>query len=337
MVHGLFNKLLLLINQSILSTKRDPTIKRNNLVKKAVIDIGTNTFHLLIAEISNQKPIHIIYKKTIAVKLGEGGVNKGFIAEAAYQRGIDALLTFRKELNIHQIENIKATATAAVRDASNGLNFINDALAKAEIKIEIIDGLQEAEYIYVGAKSAGVLSANTSLIMDIGGGSVEFIICNQQLIFWKKSYRLGAARLLADFYHEDPISKNTISKIHQLLASILTDLFEAVTMHQPTELIGTAGSFDSFAELNAIKNNSNFEANSQLQYLFNEIEFHNLLVEIIASSHQQRKDMKGLITLRVDMILMASILTQFIIKQTKIKRVITCTYYLKEGLLMSDF
>ena len=306
-------------------------------MKKAVIDIGTNTFHLLIAEIQHQTDIEIIYKKTIDVKLGEGGVNKGFIADAAYERGINALIEFRKELDQHQIKNIKATATAAVRDASNGAKFIKDALAKADIQIEIIDGLKEAEYIYEGVKSTKVLSANTSLVMDIGGGSVEFIICNQQLIFWKKSYRLGAARLLADFYFEDPISKTTVSKIHQFFAQTLTDLFEAVQIHQPTELIGTAGSFDSYAEMNAIQNNSIFDANIQNRYDFKEVEFNNLLENIIASTHQQRLNWKGLIPLRVDMILMASILTQYILHQTKIKQITTCTYSLKEGLLMSDF
>lgn len=306
-------------------------------MKKAVIDIGTNTFHLLIAEIHNQTDIEIIHKKTIAVKLGEGGVNKGFIADTAYQRGINALIVFRKDLDLHQIKNIKATATAAVRDASNGTEFIKDALAKADILIEIIDGLKEAEYIYEGVKGANILSANTSLVMDIGGGSVEFIICDQQLIFWKKSYRLGAARLLADFYFEDPISKTTVSKIHQFFAQTLTDLFEAIQIYKPTELIGTAGSFDSYAEMNAIQNNYIFDANIQHQYEFNEAEFNDLLKNIIVSTHQQRSNWEGLIPLRVDMILMASILTQFILQQTKIKQIITCTYSLKEGLLMSDF
>ena len=100
-----------------------------NSKTKAVIDIGTNTFHLLIAQVDEDKNIQVIHKNTIAVKLGEGGVNKGFITEAAYQRGIDALIQFRKELNDNGIKDVFATATAAVRDASNGQEFIDMALA----------------------------------------------------------------------------------------------------------------------------------------------------------------------------------------------------------------
>jgi exopolyphosphatase/guanosine-5'-triphosphate,3'-diphosphate pyrophosphatase len=301
---------------------------------KAVIDIGTNTFHLLIAEVSDQKITSIIHKNTIAVKLGEGGVNKGFIADAAYQRGIAALITFREELNLHHIDKIKATATAAVRDATNGKDFIEEVLAKANIKIEIIDGLKEAEYIYLGAKAAGVLNDETMLIMDIGGGSTEFILCNETTIFWKKSYRLGAARLLADFYEEDPISSQTLDQIHQHFSTQLIDLFEAILHHKPKKLIGTAGSFDTYAELISIKNDSIFDGNFTNHFNFNFDDFTALLVEIINSTNQERKEMKGLIPLRVDMILMASILTKFILEKSCIKEVETCTYSLKEGLLI---
>lgn len=304
--------------------------------KKAVIDIGTNTFHLLIANVDENKNIDVVYKNTIAVKLGEGGVNKGFITPEAYQRGIDALILFRKALDEHQMDSVKATATAAVRDASNGRDFIADALTKANIKIEIIDGLKEAEYIYQGAKGAGVLNGETAMIMDIGGGSIEFILCNQNEIFWKKSYPLGAARLLADYYqHENAIDATTVAEMEKAFELMLVELQSAIEKLNPTKLIGTAGSFDSYANIVSVRKNKIFDAGYTKSITHNFDEFSSLLKEIIASTHQQRKEMEGLIPLRVDMILMASILTNFIIKQSGIQEVITCTYSLKEGLLLS--
>lgn len=308
-----------------------------NSTIKAVIDIGTNTFHLLIAEVDQSNNIKVIHKNTIAVKLGEGGVNKGLITEAAYQRGIEALMLFRKELDEHQINEVLATATAAVRDASNGEAFIKEALEKANIHIILIDGLKEATYIYAGAKGAGILSDETVLIMDIGGGSVEFIICNQQEVFWKNSYQLGAARLLADFYTtEDPIAEDTIQNIEKLFEDKTKALFEAIQEFKPLELIGTAGSFDSFANITAIRNHTIFDASTMRDFRFDLSAFTSLLKEIITSSHQQRLNMEGLITLRIDMILMASILTQYILNKGKMEKVTTCTYSLKEGLLLSE-
>jgi exopolyphosphatase/guanosine-5'-triphosphate,3'-diphosphate pyrophosphatase len=304
---------------------------------RAVIDIGTNTFHLLIAEVIDQNQINIIYKNTIAVKLGEGGVNKGFIAPQAYARGINALIEFRKQIDSLQITNILATATAAVRDASNGQDFIKEAYQKSQISITLIDGLKEAEYIYTGAKGAHVLSNTADLIMDIGGGSVEFIICNRDQIFWKNSYQLGAARLLADFYvNEAALKTDEITNIHNLFQQKLTDLFDAIKTFKPIKLIGTAGSFDSFATMVTIDKKDVYNANIHQSFSFNKTEFMELLDTIIKSNNQERKAMKGLIPLRIDMILMAAILSKFVVKQFKIKEIVTCSYSLKEGLILSS-
>ncbi|WP_442794632.1 Ppx/GppA phosphatase family protein [Pelobium manganitolerans] len=306
------------------------------MTTKAVIDIGTNTFHLLIAEVDAEKNIGVVYKDTIAVKLGEGGVNKGYIAEEAYDRGINALLRFKEALDRHHVEHVKTTATAAVRGATNGQQFIAEVKAKTGIVIELIDGLQEATYIYEAVKGADLLSDETALIMDIGGGSVEFIICNGEKIFWKNSYLLGAARLLADYYRqESAIEESTITAMENHFANTLIDFDEKIKLYQPKCLIGTAGSYDSYASIIALRNSTTFQPDTTKSYPFAFEEFTALLNELIASSHQDRVDMEGLIPLRTDMILMASILTKYVLEITDIQKVLTCTYSLKEGLLLS--
>ena len=119
-----------------------------------------------------------------------------------------------------------------------------------------------------------------------------------------------------------------------LFEAQLPDLFEAIKLNHPKKLIGTAGSFDSFAALDAIENNKVFDSEKQKSYLFSFINFSKLITKIIASTHKERLQMDGLIPLRVDMILMAAILTSYILEQSKIEQVITCTYSLKEGLLI---
>jgi exopolyphosphatase/guanosine-5'-triphosphate,3'-diphosphate pyrophosphatase len=302
---------------------------------KAVIDIGTNTFHLLIAEVIDQNQINIIYKDTIAVKLGEGGVNKGFIAPQAYERGINALIEFRQQIDKHQIKNILATATAAVRDASNGQDFIKEAYQKSQISITLIDGLKEAEFIYAGVKGACVLSNTTDLIMDIGGGSVEFIICDQEQIFWKNSYQLGAARLLADFYTKnESLEPAIIDEMNILFQQKLINLFDAIKTFKPIKLIGTAGSFDSFATMVTIHKKDVYNANIHQSFSFDKTKFMELLEKIIKSNHQERVAMKGLIPLRIDMILMAAILSKFVTENFEIKEIVACSYSLKEGLIL---
>lgn len=303
-------------------------------MNKAVIDIGTNTFHLLIGKVNDQK-LEIIFKETIAVKLGEGGgISKGEIISTAYQRGLDALKLFSNEIKKRNISIIKATATAAVRDAKNGKQFIEDVYNLTQIEIDIIDGQEEASYIYQGAKAAAALGEQTSLVMDIGGGSVEFIICNQQNIFWKNSFRIGAARLLADFYKSDPLLDEHIDQLNQHFDHTLSSLKDVLVKYKPQELIGTAGAFDSYRDMILMKEYSSLN-NEIILFPIKQDQFLKLLNSLIKSTHKERKQIPGLIPLRTDMILMASLLCKYILEESTIQKNISCSYSLKEGLLYS--
>jgi len=298
---------------------------------KAVIDIGTNTFHLLIGEAKDNKT-DIIFKQTIAVKLGEGGgISRGEIIPTAYQRGLDAMAVFGEEIKKRNITHVKATATAAVRDAKNGAAFIEDLYQLTQINIDIIDGLQEAFYIYQGAKASGILTDERTLLMDIGGGSVEFIICNEKEIYWKNSFRLGAARLLSDFYN-NPLNTEDLNLLNAHFKHTLPSLIAALNKHQPKVLIGTAGAFDSYRDIILAKSG---KPSKNVIFNLEEPDFSALLDKIIQSTHEERVKIKGLIPLRTDMILMASVLTKFILSKSGITQVKACAYSLKEGLLHS--
>ena len=115
----------------------------------AVMDLGTNTFHLLIAE-GNASDCKEIVHIHDSIKLGEGGINKGIIQPEPYQRGIISLQNFKQEIDKHNVAHVRAIATSALRNASNGQDFIYEVADKTGIQIEIINGEQEAEYIYKG-------------------------------------------------------------------------------------------------------------------------------------------------------------------------------------------
>jgi exopolyphosphatase/guanosine-5'-triphosphate,3'-diphosphate pyrophosphatase len=301
----------------------------------AAIDLGTNTFHLLITEPGESIVPGNIYKETIVVKLGEGGINQGFISDVAYIRGIRAMEKFAELIQLHQVTEVKAVATAALRSASNGQGFIAEVKIKTGINIEIIDGEKEATFIYKGVRKVVKMGQLTHLIMDIGGGSVEFILCNAEEIFWKKSYPLGAAKLMEQFHHSDPISKEDMDAITAHLDNTLAELFTECRKYTPQNLIGSAGAFESFAEM-VKRRFSPDEADSNLPG--KEIDlarFQELAALLIRSTHQQRSEMPGLIPLRVDMIIVATIITNYIIGNLQISKLLLSDYSLKEGVLFS--
>ena len=298
-------------------------------MRAAVIDLGTNTFHLIIADLG-ATGIEVLYKTNVPVRLGEGRLNDNLIIPAAFQRGIDTLKAFRATIDRWSVNGVRATATSAVRSAKNGQDFVQAALDQANIAIEVINGDQEAAYIYQGVKATGVIT-ETSLIMDIGGGSTEFIICNADTWLWKKSYDIGAARLMQAYFKSDPINRHDQERILQRVESLTQDLKQEVRKYQPKVLIGSAGAFETFAGMI----HPQLDLKSTPTAPIPMPDYHSLAAKLIASSHAQRSQMEGLIPLRVDMIVMASLLTNYVLSSFNLQQMHLSTFDLKMGVLQS--
>ncbi|WP_175635738.1 Ppx/GppA phosphatase family protein [Pedobacter ghigonis] len=300
----------------------------------AVIDLGTNTFHLLIAEV-NTTTFEILYKTNVPVKLGEGRINDNVIIPAAFERGVNCLKNFQNTIAEYNVDRVRATATSAVRSAGNGNDFVKAVKEATGISIETISGDEEAELIYQGVKLSGAIQ-ELSLIMDIGGGSVEFILCNAEQLIWKKSYNIGAARLMQQFFKSDPLSDEDKQAILFRIQEQLTDLFEICEKYKPQILIGSAGAFETFAELLTRKHNEAIDIAQIKTYLFNYDDYIEIALRLINSTHQQRVEMPGIIPLRVDMIVIASLITNYVLGRCKINRLTLSTYDLKMGVLASQ-
>ena len=296
------------------------------------MDLGTNTFHLLIAEGDPNIP-NILFQTTNPVKLGEGGINKGLITPAAYDRGVKAMQEFSEEIAKHKVDQVKAIATSALRSASNGQAFIDEVKDKSGISIETINGDAEAGYIYYGVKAGGCLAKQNSLIMDIGGGSVEFILGNEDNILWKQSFEIGAARLMDKFHQIDPITPEAITKLNDYLETRLADMFTAVNGYQINDLIGSSGAFETFTEVIEAEHGNSFDIRKIKRYTFNIKDLIRVTDQLIGSSREERANNKSIIPVRVNMIVVASLVTRFIMNKLSINNVVMSTNSLKEGIV----
>jgi exopolyphosphatase/guanosine-5'-triphosphate,3'-diphosphate pyrophosphatase len=299
----------------------------------AVIDLGTNTFNLLIAEIYPDNTYKSLYKNKIASRLGEGGITKGIIQPEAFRRGLEALKTHHEAILKYEAGEIYAFATSAIRGASNGDEFVRQALEQTGITIQTISGEREAELIYYGVRSAVCLGDEHSLIMDIGGGSTEFIIANASGIFWKHSFELGAARLLEFFEPSDPIQPKEVEELRAYLMEQLQPLFAAVAQYKVSELVGSSGSFDSLAEMIACRFHNPSILKGQTEYLFDLGESEEIYNQLLFSTRAERLKMKGLIEMRVDMIVVSAIFVHLILTRLDIGNMRLSTFSLKEGVL----
>ena len=212
----------------------------------AIIDMGTNTFNLLIVETSDNNQYKIIFKDKAGVKLGKDGINNKLITPEAFERGINAISQHMESITRYNVEKIISTATSGVRSTENGKEFVDSIENKFGLKVRIISGDEEAELIYRGVKQVVKFNNENVLILDIGGGSNEFIIANSKGLIWKKSFKLGTARLLDMFKPSDPITLDQVKKVELYIDSELEPLYEAFEKYQPQKLIGCSGTFDSF-------------------------------------------------------------------------------------------
>ena len=209
----------------------------------AVIDLGTNTFNLLIFR-KEGEGFEFIHNHRFPVGLGMGGINENKIAKEAFDRGVDAIVQFKQTCYKHAVEQIKAFGTSALRGAKNGRQFCEAVSNQAGIQIEIISGLREAELIFEGVKLVHPFT-KSSCIMDIGGGSTEFILANEKGMQEFQSFDIGVSRMLQKFELSDPLTKENIQQIEAFLADNTSDFFQT---HSCDALIGASGSFETFFE-----------------------------------------------------------------------------------------
>lgn len=300
----------------------------------AVIDCGTNTFHLIIAEINEARGVKKIHKETLAVKLGEGAFAAGRITPAAMQRGIEAMQRFSEQAQRHKAEKTFAFATAAVRSAANGMEFIGRVKEESGIEIKLISGEEEAELIYYGVRQAVTMTEKVSLIMDIGGGSTEFIACNQEKIFGRFSFQLGASLLLQKFRPSDPVAGSEISTMENFFDETLHPLWMFLkAIPKADSLIGSSGSFDTFAQLAGWQFHNEDVLRGKTEYAISMDEYFKIHDVLMHSTRSERAALKGMVPLRVDMIVVASLLLNFVLKKTGIHRITWSDYALKEGML----
>lgn len=301
-------------------------------MRVGIIDLGTNTFNILIVELVEGDEIKYLLNTKSAVMLGSGGLSEGYISEKIFKRAFDVLSNFRDMLNEFNCEKVVAFGTSAIRSARNSDDFIGKVEKELNIVIEPISGDKEAEYIYYGVKQAVNFTDDNYLILDIGGGSNEFIIANKNELLWKHSFPLGGARLLERFKPSDPIEDIEIKEINHYLKSELKLLKEALEKYPVTKLVGSSGAFDSFAEIIHYKKHKTTLSKSIESSVISLSDFNNLYEEIIESSRTERLMIPGLEPIRVDTIVMASVFTKLSIEISGVNEIIQSSYSLKEGV-----
>lgn len=296
----------------------------------AILDFGTNTFNLLIAE-RRGRGFDILYTGKQPVKLGRGGIQDRFITPDAFERGFVAIQNHMEVIHSFNVEEIRAFATSAIRNAVNGKDFADQVRKRFGFRVRVIPGEREAELIYKGVRQAIRMTGQKVLILDIGGGSNEFIICSSAGIHWKQSFELGMARILELFNPSDPVTEEEIKAMEAYFRQELGPLFEAVNREKPVALVGASGSFDTFYAL--MKDRFGLPEEGKHGRDLPLKEYRKLHRILLLSTVEERKAMPGMEPVRVEMIVPATIFVSFVLRECGLGQMAHSEFALKEGVI----
>jgi len=296
----------------------------------AVIDIGTNTCNLLIANILPYGSFETIYDQKLPVKLGFGGIHKNILLPEAIDRGIKALQDHAKTISEYDISKISVVGTSALRGAANKGIFLEKVKQHFGWEIEIIDGELEAELIFRGVRLSLPDGIGKYLILDIGGGSIEFILADDNKIIWKRSFNIGIARALETIQISDPVLPSEIIAFEHWFDKNLQELWSICELYQPQTLVGCSGAFDTFMDIHEkavsdlkIRDVSEFPLEAYRK-------IHGILIN---TDHETRSKMEGMDKMRIEMIVIASVFTNFILRRLPVQKLLHTHNSLKEGVM----
>lgn len=295
----------------------------------AVIDLGTNTCNLLIAEY-HENFHQILYQGKEVVKLGKNGIDKNHLTPDGLERAIQAIRNHQQRISVHEVPEVVLLATSAIREASNRAWFQEEIEKSTGLQLQVISGEREAELIFKGVRLAFGEIDDHSLILDIGGGSNEFILTEAGKPVWKQSFPLGMARIIEQFPPSDPITPEENHQIATWFESRLEALWNRTRNAGITTLIGCSGAFDTLADL---IDQTPAGTKTRIRQDLPTADFTRIYEILIHSNTAERIRMKGMEPIRVEMIVPSVIFIKLVTERLKIQEIVQTDYALREGVL----
>ena len=298
-------------------------------MKIGAIDIGTNSMRLLVAEYKDGK-LENIKKYVNTTRIGQGVDKQGYITDDAIERNVKALIEFSNICKEQNCEKIYCMGTSALRDSKNKDLFVKLAKAKAGIDVDIISGEEESNLGFKGVLE-GLETSDDILVIDIGGGSTEFIIGNKEGIRFSKSENVGALRMTEKFLHKDPIDDEEFKSMSKFIYEEVKDTLEYIKSYRVKKIVGIGGTITSLSSMNQQLEVYSMEKIHNSSISMSEIEL--ILQNLKSMTLNDKKSLKGLQPKRADIITAGVEILHTIMKNIEIKKIIVSEYDNLEGLI----
>ncbi len=300
----------------------------------AAIDLGTNSFHLVVAKPSGNSRFEILDREKEVVRLGSGSGDMKELQPDAVERGVRTLERFRRIADAAGAE-VHAVATSAVREAVNRSTFLRRAWEEAGVRVDVISGVEEARLIHLGVLQSVPVFDQQALVIDIGGGSTEFVLGRGGNVLDARSLKLGSIRLTDRFFAKEPVKRKAVEEARAWIRAQLTPAARMVREHGGFEVaVGSSGTILNLAEVVQAR-----AGRPPLRKLsgasFTAAELADVVAELVAHPRAaDRLRVPGLDPKRADIILGGALVLEQAVGVLGIEEVVVSDFALREGVLL---
>lgn len=302
-------------------------------MKLAAIDIGSNSIHMIVVGAHANHAFEVIDREKEMVFLGRSVFEHGRLTEEAMAAGLEALGKFQKLATSHGVAEIRAVATAAVREAENGGDFLYAVSEKLGVMPQVISGSEEARYIYLSVRHAVDLSRDSALVIDIGGGSVETIVGDAVSMRLGRSLKLGVQRLRAAFGGGAPLGKKEKKELEEHVTQVAADTLAAARQAGFSLVIGTSGTALALGHAaRALAGAPPWTAATGQVIRLEQLRA--LSDRLVSSTPAERAALEGVDEARADSIHVGAVLLVTLLELAKVDRYTLCDAALREGLVL---
>jgi exopolyphosphatase/guanosine-5'-triphosphate,3'-diphosphate pyrophosphatase len=293
----------------------------------AALDVGSNSFHLIVVQVTASGHFEVLDRAKEMIRLGESSLRTGIIPPEVFKRGIDALGSLRRLADRHQPDALVAIATSAVREAQNGGEFVRAARDEVGVDIQVVRGQEEARLIYLGARGALDLDGRRTLLLDLGGGSMEVILADARECYFTDSLKLGVIRLTEEWAPSDPPTVRELGSLRDRVRRALQPVVTRIGAMGFDFVAMSSGTASALASL--IEKTEDAGAVTKLRLTsLSEIER-----RLASMTHEERSHLPGLDPRRVDTILAGAVVLRTALELSGAEDAVVCEGALREGIV----
>jgi exopolyphosphatase/guanosine-5'-triphosphate,3'-diphosphate pyrophosphatase len=296
----------------------------------AAIDIGTNSIHMIVVQIRPDLSFEVIDREKEMVRLGAGGLDGRELTPSAMAAALLTLSRFKRLADSHQVDEITAAATSAVREAENGGDFIAAVRRDIGIRVRVISGTEEARLIHRAAGYGVDMSEGPAAVIDIGGGSVEVTLGTAHRMSMGRSFKAGVIRLTERFVKSDPLSPRDERRLVRYIRKETRDFVREIAARGYTRVVGTSGTILSLGGLAA----SVSRAGDVRHLRVHAKSLRRLRKRLTSLTLAERQKLPGLDPRRADLAVAGIVLLDTLVTDLDAETITLCDLALREGLVL---